>query len=1112
MRTKIKKLLSYLLVFSIAFSTVQVITENLWNEQQVEAATRNNVITYKVNDGKLYFDVDESCIYWADGDMKELTIPSEIEGHKVKTIGRWALSGLKKVQKINLPAKQNVLSEGSLAEVVSLKEFTVPDICDSIPKSCFYGCTSLKKISMPAGITSIGEMAFYECKSLEYVDIPGKCTKIGRMAFYECTALKGVAFAKGSECDMSGWGIFYHCNSLEKVVNIPGTRFNMFYESGKRAEIWLDTPEMIKNQSEMWRLRFPTQEERESGISTIDDKEIAKREDAIRAKAKEITKGCKTDREKIKAVMMWIINHVDYELGHDNHPWAMFTGIQDVESGKKNEQLNSCGGYSNLTQVMLQSLGIPCATLWREARNGESIDHEFNAAYFEGKWRWIDTTHSDNENGDDSELELDVKTPGFFFDSDHRVDYLLYRSGKNGDNDIYKEMPLDIPVEADIKDWPDQNSKDSYTATEIAKDPDWIHEVDNAEIKAEKKKIKEREKEFPDIPVSSESLFDFDKSSGTITGYSGSKETRINIPEKINGVTVTAIGEKAFAYNRYLEYVDMPDTVKTIGDGAFSGCSALKRIHLSSSLTRMSSEMFSNCASLDSITIPASVKKMGYDIFRNCDNLEEALFEDYDFKIKVIETDPLGSDNNIDSGVADISWYCFAGGSGRALHGLDFHETYIGTKYYNQLKDVELTDDWRQNIVNIHQSQMGYREGFSPYHLDGSNSKEFRLSGKAVDYEWGHFAEASRFTGYQPATWCRAFIEWCYAMAGVDKNHNAYLTEYTWKDTVYAGGTIKLEPGDMLGMGKSHWCMVGSVKELKDSVEIWILHGNHNDRQVGDEVVHYDKKTGIALDMEDDHYNYFRAIYKMDFSKMKTRTVKLDAGEGKCDVKSRVYCEGAYYGCLPEAEREGYVFDGWYTEPEGGLKAYPYRNLGDGVTTLYAHYTYNPKAVKGVTIDRDKVKLGLNKQLILNASVLPAKAENKKVTWRSGNDEVVTVKDGVLKGVAEGKATIMARTDDGNYVAYCEVEVVKNGGEGTDPEDESSINPDKTIKAGKKVTLKSKKKIATIEVSDSSIATVKKKGTKKVVVKGKKAGTVTIKAYDKKGKEIKSWTVKVKGK
>jgi hypothetical protein len=71
------------------------------------------------------------------------------------------------------------------------------------------------------------------------------------------------------------------------------------------------------------------------------------------------------------------------------------------------------------------------------------------------------------------------------------------------------------------------------------------------------------------------------------------------------------------------------------------------------------------------------------------------------------------------------------------------------------------------------------------------------------------------------------------------------------------------------------------------------------------------------------------------------------------------------------------------------------------------------------------------------------------------------------------------------------------------------ITPDKTIKVGEKVTFKVRKKPASMEgFVPGEVVSVKVKG-KKVIVKGKAPGTVTVMAYNKKGKELGSWVVKV---
>ncbi len=66
-----------------------------------------------------------------------------------------------------------------------------------------------------------------------------------------------------------------------------------------------------------------------------------------------------------------------------------------------------------------------------------------------------------------------------------------------------------------------------------------------------------------------------------------------------------------------------------------------------------------------------------------------------------------------------------------------------------------------------------------------------------------------------------------------------------------------------------------------------------------------------------------------------------DAGKGECPTRSREGATGDPYGDLPAAHRPGYVFDGWFTQPDvNGEKI----TSGDIITsennvTLYAMYT-----------------------------------------------------------------------------------------------------------------------------------------------------------------------------
>ena len=82
-----------------------------------------------------------------------------------------------------------------------------------------------------------------------------------------------------------------------------------------------------------------------------------------------------------------------------------------------------------------------------------------------------------------------------------------------------------------------------------------------------------------------------------ITKYIGSAE-KVDIPEKIDGKSVTSIGSSVFR-----------------------GCKRLSSITIPNSVTSIDSFAFRDCASLKSITIPNSVTSIYYDAFRGCTSL-----------------------------------------------------------------------------------------------------------------------------------------------------------------------------------------------------------------------------------------------------------------------------------------------------------------------------------------------------------------------------------------------------------------------------------------------------------------------------------------------------------
>ncbi|MBO5896989.1 MAG: leucine-rich repeat domain-containing protein [Clostridia bacterium] len=128
-------------------------------------------------------------------------------------------------------------------------------------------------------------------------------------------------------------------------------------------------------------------------------------------------------------------------------------------------------------------------------------------------------------------------------------------------------------------------------------------------------------------------------SQGVITKYNGSSAL-VMIPEKINGVSVTGIGDRCFAdssiksvyipgyvtyignkafenclYLQSVNFVDMKARV-TIGTAAFQNCPSLTTVHLPAA--KLSDTVFGNCTALSSVSFAEGTEKIGMYCFSNC--------------------------------------------------------------------------------------------------------------------------------------------------------------------------------------------------------------------------------------------------------------------------------------------------------------------------------------------------------------------------------------------------------------------------------------------------------------------------------------------------------------
>ena len=228
-----KKLLKILLVLVISLPVI------------VFGAAENNPVSAIVSGDYAYELIDDNSITIInyDGDEKDLTIPSEIDGKTVKRIGYGAFAECKSIETLVIPDTIVAIGDYAFSQCSQLSEITIPDSvvalgqyslagCSSltsveipngisaIPYATFFDCTNLTDVVIPEGVKTIGGMVFGNCRALADIDFPTTLTSIGGNAFLNCTGLKSITVSEG--VTSLGSGTFQGCLNLSEI-NLPNT-------------------------------------------------------------------------------------------------------------------------------------------------------------------------------------------------------------------------------------------------------------------------------------------------------------------------------------------------------------------------------------------------------------------------------------------------------------------------------------------------------------------------------------------------------------------------------------------------------------------------------------------------------------------------------------------------------------------------------------------------------------------------------------------------------------------------------------------------------------------------------------------------------------------------
>lgn len=275
--------------------------------------------------------------------------------------------------------------------------------------------------------------------------------------------------------------------------------------------------------------------------------------------------------------------------------------------------------------------------------------------------------------------------------------------------------------------------------------------------------------------------------------------------------------------------------------------------------------------------------------------------------------------------------------------------------------------------------------------------------------------------------------------------------------------------------------------------------------------------TGLTLSPSRTYkYSFFAKTDKKEFTsstysfntvELEKYTVSFDANSGTNAPSSLTKTEGIDL-ILPSAipEKSGYAFSGWATSATATSAEYAAggKYTEDKDATLYA--VWEKIDITAMTINKERAVVSVGGTLQLEVSFEPAGAY-QSVSWESTNTDAATVDpDGKVKGISEGKTTVIARA--GEFYAKCVVEVTQ----GVELEELRLAQTSLTLKEGE--TAKLNYSVTPLDAtdvdiswrsSDESVATVSSNGTVTAV----SSGSCTIYCEDEESGAIARCEVKV---
>ena len=478
-------------------------------------------------------------------------------------------------------------------------------------------------------------------------------------------------------------------------------------------------------------------------------------------------------------------------------------------------------------------------------------------------------------------------------------------------------------------------------------------------------------------------LFYYINDDGTCSVVSTLKTGEIVIPQVavIEGknYTVTAILEGAFQTKDKFTSIVLPNSVTSIGEYAFLGCTGLTTIKLPDALTEISTGTFSLCTGLNSVALPSTLSTIGSEAFYNCTGLISL---------------------HLPSSATAIGDHAFFNCSNLAVIAIPHTLESIGTEAFlncSKLTSIYLPGTITHIGTGAFSNCTGLTSVIIPNSITALGSSVFSGCSSLTSVT---LPDALTSIGYHSFSNCSKLKSITLPPSVTTIDEGAFVNCSELKD-------INLDRVSQIKYGAFVGC--------KELLNISIL----NAKDVNSDAFINCAIVSAVLPYE------WTENFKLDFSKT-PNLWKVYIGEATATIPPDTFKSNKLFWIYsnattpPEISTTTFSPDtydkGILYVPQGCVNAYK----GAKVWNLIPDIRELPYQID---ISDENVSVDISQSVTLTASVVPAYGPPVQIKWYSLNEDIATVtSEGIVTGVSEGKATIVAFGD--GITASKEVSVI----------------------------------------------------------------------------------------